>query len=86
MILPTSSTSAPEALRLATVGTVPIASLRPALVSESPDGGIAHTPCTPSVNRFGSFKQLYETDATNIIEEFPDTQHFTDVGLWIVAP
>ena len=30
------------------------ASLRRALSSEPPTGGIAHTPCTPSVNRFGS--------------------------------
>ena len=40
--------------RLATVATVPTANLRRALISEPPDGGIAHTPCTPSVNRFGS--------------------------------
>jgi len=33
---------------------VPTASLRRALSSEPPNGGIAHTPCTPSVNRFGS--------------------------------
>ena len=47
----------PDVPRLATVATVPTASLRTALMSEPPDGGIAHTPCTPSVNRFGSFQR-----------------------------
>ena len=30
------------------------ASLRRSLISEPPDGQLAHTPYTPSVNRFGS--------------------------------
>ena len=54
MILPPTSTSAPDVPRLATVATVPIASLRPALCSEAPNGRLPHTPCTPPVNRFGS--------------------------------
>ena len=57
MSLYPSSSSAPEFPRLATVATVPTASLRTALMSEPPDSGIAHTPCTPSVNRFGSFQR-----------------------------
>ena len=54
MPLDPSSSSAPEVPRLGTVATVPTASLRTALMAEPSDSGIAHTPCTPSVNRFGT--------------------------------